>query len=415
MHTHPHANPLIRDTLCSWGDARQPPKAPTVYTEIHMQLLTYSEFFAGAGFAGAGLNHSHGWRCVFANEIDKHKVQIWRDNAKDPHVMHHEDINNVHQQHIPASDLHWVSFPCQDVSLAGRGASAGAHTRTGTVWRYMHLLEQMPSQRRPRIIAFENVVNFASIDGGQYALHLMNQCVLMGYRVSMFTMDARDFVPQSRDRLFIVAVAKDIPIRPNMLAPAPQTYESKAVAWTCLDMQETGAGDDVIYWRLPAPPPRPVTLADCIEHPAVVDWHDLQQTRKHMAHISTATRDMLKASPAYPNGLYGLGYRRTRIINKKKRVVLELRNDGVAGCLRPPAGGSSRQFVVANILPELSIARDIRTRALTLTESRKIMGIPDTFVFNTSKTQALRAIGDGVAPPLVRYLSLNLFEPLLTA
>lgn len=96
------------------------------------------------------------------------------------------------------------------------------------------------------------------------------------------------------------------------------------------------------------------------------------------------------------------GYVRSR----NGRPVLELRFDGVAGCLRTPTGGNSRQLIV--------IQKDegLRTRFLTVREAARLMGIPDTFALPGSDYDGYRAMGDGVAVPVASHLAMHLLRIL---
>jgi DNA (cytosine-5)-methyltransferase 1 len=85
----------------------------------------------------------------------------------------------------------------------------------------------------------------------------------------------------------------------------------------------------------------------------------------------------------------------------------EVRFDGLAGCLRTPAGGSSRQFVL------VIEAGELRARLLTPREAARLMGLPDDYRLPTSATAALHLAGDGVVANVVRRLAAELLEPLL--
>ncbi|MFN5617482.1 MAG: DNA cytosine methyltransferase, partial [Brevundimonas sp.] len=85
----------------------------------------------------------------------------------------------------------------------------------------------------------------------------------------------------------------------------------------------------------------------------------------------------------------------------------EVRFDGIAGCLRTPAGGSSRQTL-------LVIDRgEVRSRLLTPRETARLMGLDDDYVLPDSDTDAYHLTGDGVPAPVVAWLARTLFEPLL--
>src|SRR5207237_489911 len=87
----------------------------------------------------------------------------------------------------------------------------------------------------------------------------------------------------------------------------------------------------------------------------------------------------------------GTIYRRTRADGQRA----EARFDGIAGCLRTPAGGSSRQTVV------VKDGRRIRTRLLTAREAARLMGVPDDYPLPERYNDAYHLFGDGVAAPVV--------------
>jgi DNA (cytosine-5)-methyltransferase 1 len=99
------------------------------------------------------------------------------------------------------------------------------------------------------------------------------------------------------------------------------------------------------------------------------------------------------------------GYRRTRETGQ----VLELRFDGIAGCLRTPEGGSSRQVLV------LKDGADTRTRLLTIRETARLMGAPDSYSLPGTYNDGYKAMGDGVAVPVAAYLGKHLLRQLVRA
>ena len=79
----------------------------------------------------------------------------------------------------------------------------------------------------------------------------------------------------------------------------------------------------------------------------------------------------------------------------------------MAGCLRTPRGGSSRQTLV------VVDGGYVRTRLLSPREGARLMGLPESYWLPKAATSALHVIGDGVAVPAVRWLATNILEPLL--
>ena len=105
----------------------------------------------------------------------------------------------------------------------------------------------------------------------------------------------------------------------------------------------------------------------------------------------------------------GTGYKRTRDEDDGKFQRLELRFDGVAGCLRSPNGGSSRQIVV------IVRGREVFTRLLTVRETARLMGAGDTFKIPGSYNDGYRAMGDAVAVPVTKWIAKHLLYPLVKA
>jgi DNA (cytosine-5)-methyltransferase 1 len=104
----------------------------------------------------------------------------------------------------------------------------------------------------------------------------------------------------------------------------------------------------------------------------------------------------------------GAIYKRTRRDESGRSVQrAEVRFDGISGCLRTPAGGSSRQSIL------MVEGREIRSRLLSPREAARLMGLPDAYNLPTNYNEAYHLAGDGVAVPVVRFLAQHLLEPLL--
>ena len=101
-------------------------------------------------------------------------------------------------------------------------------------------------------------------------------------------------------------------------------------------------------------------------------------------------------------------YRRTRTdLQGVKAQRAEVRFDDVAGCLRTPAGGSSRQVILVVDGPS------VRSRLISARETARLMGLGDDYVLPKGYSDAYHLTGDGVVVPVVRHLAHHLLEPLL--
>ncbi len=159
---------------------------------------------------------------------------------------------------------------------------------------------------------------------------------------------------------------------------------------------------------MPAPRARAATLADLIEDDGGLDWHSEAQTRHLFGLMSAANRGKLEAARTEGRRIVGCLYRRTRIDGAGvRRQRAEARFDGLSGCLRTPAGGSSRQLI---LVIEGSRAR---ARLITARETARLMGLPDDYRLPENYNEAYHLTGDGVVAPVVRHLAAHLLEPLL--
>jgi hypothetical protein len=87
-----------------------------------MRERTFLEFFAGIGLTHLGLQR-HGWRCIYANDIEEKKRRVYEACFGETSYYHVEDVWETKKiiERIPllGADLASASFPCVDLSLAG--------------------------------------------------------------------------------------------------------------------------------------------------------------------------------------------------------------------------------------------------------------------------------------------------------
>jgi DNA (cytosine-5)-methyltransferase 1 len=364
--------------------------------------FTYYEFFAGGGMARAGLGD--GWRCLFANDFDPRKGAAYADNWGGDHLAV-GDVWQVSADQLPGrADLAWASSPCQDVSMAGKRAGLSG-ARSSAFWGFWRLIEDLGRQgRAPRTVVLENVVGLLNSRGGGDFTALCETLARQGWRFGAVEVDAAMFTPQSRPRMFLVLTREPPP--PGLTLPGPATpfHGRRVVEAQARLPQAVRTG--WVWWRLAAPPARNQDLAAVLEPDDAVEWHDAAATAKLLGQLSPAHRARLMAASAAGERRVGAVFRRMRVEDGEQRQRAELRFDGLAGCLRTPGGGSSRQLLVIADGPR------VRSRVLTPREGARLMGLPDSYRLPARQTAALHLIGDGVAAPVVRHLAEQLLEPL---
>jgi len=372
-----------------------------------MSKPTFYEFFAGGGMARAGLGP--GWRCLFANDFDAKKAETYRVNWGGEE-LHVGDVGKIETSQLPGeADLVWASFPCQDLSLAGNGAGL-AGERSGTFWPFWSLMKALGKEgRAPRVVALENVCGALTSHGGKDFEKICAALSEEGYRFGALVIDAALFVPQSRPRLFIVAVRGHVELPAALLAEGPTEFHPRALGDAFLRLPAKPRGD-WLWWSLPAPAQRNTMLASVVEaEPRDVKWHAREKTQALVEKMSDVHLAKITAARASGERIVGALYRRTRYAEGAKLQRAEARFDGLAGCLRTPAGGSSRQFLM------VLEGKRIRSRLISARETARLMGLPDDYILPTRYNDAYHLTGDGVVAPVVRHLAEHLFEPLLRA
>ena len=341
-----------------------------------------------------------GWRCAFANDFDPVKAAAYRANFADAaDHLHEGDVWKLSPDDLPGHvDLAWASSPCQDFSLAGSraGLTGGRSSAIFGLWRLMEALDD--AGRAPRLIVIENVTGLLTSNGGVDFAALGAALASRGYRFGALEIDAAAMLPQSRPRVFVVA-ARDVPS--NLTGDSP--FQTRGVRAARAGLPDAIAAHWV-WWRLASPPARNTDLAAMLEPDSAVTWHSADKTRCLVDLMAPLHRARLEARSGRAVGAV---FRRTRIEDGRSIQRAEVRFDGLAGCLRTPRGGSSRQAIV------VVEGGQVRTRLLTPREAARLMGLPEAYRLPATSTAALHVIGDGVAVPVVAWLARELLEPLL--
>jgi len=370
-------------------------------------MAKFYEFFAGGGMARKGLGS--GWSCLFANDFDFKKGLAYQANFGSGELKI-GDIRDVTLADLPGSaDLMWGSFPCQDLSLAGAGAGLQG-ARSGTFYPFWDVVRALTKDRRaPKLIALENVCGTLTSHGGKDFEAICRTFAEAGYRCGALVINADLFVPQSRPRLFIIGVRVDVQIDPALLAPGPLLPFHTRGLCRAVEALPEALRNGLLWWNVPPPSHRVSTFADVIEDaPTSVSWHSPAETQKLLAKMSPVNKAKVAAAMRAGRRMVGGVYKRTRPDEMGVKVQrAEVRFDDVAGCLRTPAGGSSRQVIL------VIDGEKVRSRLISARETARLMGLGDDYKLPKTYNEAYHLTGDGVVVDVVRHLARHIFEPLV--
>lgn len=173
----------------------------------HSSAFTFIDLFAGIGGMRRGFETAGG-KCVFTSEWDRFSQETYRAN----YSMDHElagDITKIEADVIPTHDVLVAGFPCQPFSLAGVSKKNSLNRPHGFQCDVQGTLffdvARIIKHHRPKAFLLENVKNLKSHDKGRTFEIIMKTLEEdLGYKVQTRTIDARSWVPQHRERIFIV-------------------------------------------------------------------------------------------------------------------------------------------------------------------------------------------------------------------
>lgn len=362
---------------------------------------TFAEFFAGIGLMRMGLER-RGWSLAFANDIEPQKYAMYADHFGN--AANHFALGDIHQltaDQIPTVTLATASFPCNDLSLAG-SRSGLSGKESSAFWGFVRLLDEL-GDRKPPLVLLENVTGFLSSHQGDdfaAALVALNK---LGYSVDSFILDAAKFVPQSRQRLFVVGAldrvqgVRETPtpyrffesdVRPKALANFIFTHPD--IRWKLRDLP-----------ALVTKQPQLMTILEDLPSTAP-EWWSTERAAYLLNQMSVRHRAVADAMIADQQWSYGTVFRRVRY----GKSMAELRTDGIAGCLRTPRGGSGRQILFKAGYGQYA------ARLITPREAARLMGADD-YTISVPANQALFGFGDAVCVPVIEWIAQHYFGPIV--
>lgn len=171
----------------------------------HGKSFRFIDLFAGIGGLRRGFDD---WgECVFTSEWDKYSQKTYLANYECEHEVA-GDITKVVVESIPAHDLLLAGFPCQPFSIAGVSKKNALNRPHGfldeTQGTLFFNVAQIIQHHRPRAFLLENVKNLVNHDKGRTFEVIHRTLVELGYQIHWKVINSKAFVPQQRERIFIV-------------------------------------------------------------------------------------------------------------------------------------------------------------------------------------------------------------------
>lgn len=173
-------------------------------------------FFAFEGYNSQGLALNRlkrdfpdfDWVCVGRSEIDKYAIAAADALFPEAKDKNFGSITDINWDEIPDFDLFTYSFPCQDISNAGKqkGFIEGSGSRSSLLWECRRAIEA----KRPRFLLMENVKALVQKKFMPEFQRWIDTLADLGYASFWQALNAKDFgIPQNRERVFMVSILGD--------------------------------------------------------------------------------------------------------------------------------------------------------------------------------------------------------------
>jgi DNA (cytosine-5)-methyltransferase 1 len=329
--------------------------------------FTFIDLFAGIGGTRIALE-SVGGTCVFTSEWDKYARQTYEVNFKPDHKVY-GDVREIDEKLVPRHDVLVAGFPCQPFSLAGvskKNSLGKKHGFSCPIQGNLFFdIARIAAEKNPKVLLLENVKNLLSHDKGRtFKIILKTLEEDLGYKVDYRVIDARYFVPQHRERIFIVATKPNINIDLNDLRIPTKNPTLQEI----LHGYEKQKKKDPRFQNMKTGKALPkYTLSDNL-------WVYLQEY---------AEKHRLRGN-GFGFGLFGPE-------DTSRTLSARYHKDGA----------------------EILIKQNRKNpRRLTPREAARLMGFPDTFEIPVSDTQAYRQFGNSVVVPVVKAVAKLIAEEL---
>jgi len=317
-----------------------------------IELNSFIDLFAGIGGFHIALENL-GLKCVYSNDYDKFSQITYKENFG---IIDGRDIKTVKESEIPNFDVLCAGFPCQPFSIAGVSKKNSLGKKHGfedeKQGNLFFEIIRIVNYHKPKVLFLENVKNLRSHDKGNTWKIINKELDKAGYYVFFKIVDGKYYVPQHRERVYIVCFRKEI--FPNInfsfpRYPSNRIYELKDIIEKKVDPK--------------------YTLSNKL-------WRGLQRHKKN--------------SSAKGNG-FGYG-------------LIELANDTYTRTISARYYKDGSEILISQ--------KGSNPRRLTPRECSLIQGFPNSFTIPVSNTQAYRQFGNSVVVPAIEHTAKKILSTL---
>lgn len=316
-----------------------------------MNQLRFIDLFAGIGGFRLAFE-KQGVECVFTSEWDKHSQKTYAENFGE---QPEGDIRAIEADEIPDHDILVGGFPCQPFSIAGVSKKLSLGKKHGfqdeKQGNLFFEITRILDEKKPSAILLENVKNLKSHDKGRTFSIIAEHLDELGYELFVKVVDAQHYVPQHRERIFLVGFRRDV-------------YPG-------------------IDFQFPTPPKKQQRIKDILEE-------NVDKKYTVSDHLWKFLKGYAEKHRKLGNG-FGFG-------------LIDPEKDNITRTL------SARYYKDGSEI--LIKQRRKNPRRLTPRECARLMGFSDKFKIVVSDTQAYRQFGNAVAVPVAEAIAKQMIQTI---
>lgn len=385
--------------------------------------LTFLDLFAGIGGFRLGLEQA-GHKCVGYVELDEFARKSYEAIHDTKNEYTERDVNNIDTEQLPYADIWTFGFPCQDISIAGRQRGFEGN-RSSLFFTVTRKLRELKDEKKPTYLVIENVKNLLSINCGWDFARIQIELDEIGYDTEWDVLNSKYFVPQNRERVYIVghlrgrSTRKVFPITRESESISSEQREPEIVQDGNLIQTESFGGNPQtgrIYSSNGISPTLSCMQGGNLEPKIIIKGSTLPKNANRLGQ-----RDTVYSSEGIMGTLASTDYKQPKQIlikNGTNKGYLEVHpGDGIN--LSYPDSKARRGRVQKGQTNTLTkscnlgtVAEDFKIRKLTPKECWRLQGFPDEYFEKAklvnSDSQLYKQAGNSVTVPVIKAIGEKL-------
>lgn len=326
--------------------------------------------FSGIGGFDLALTRQ-GHTMVGACEIDKYARSVYAKHFPDVSIL--DDAREINPEELPDFDILVAGFPCQSFSVAGK--RRGFEDTRGTLF---FEIARIARKKQPQYMLLENVKGLLSHERGKTVRKIYQTLDELGYDTESRIINTKDFLPQNRERIFIIATLRGKDRREifPICESIQQSYKGNPKEQIANSLQCPGhSGGNYRGMNMIA-----LTSYDTPQHYRVYDDSGISPS------LSASSDD-----DNYKNILVA--------------IPQMIRNKGMNG--RRQKNHNDPVFTI-DTTSSAGIFDGKRIRRLTPLECERLQGFEDGYTEGISDSQRYKCLGNAVTVPVVEHIISHL-------